>query len=118
MKTITDSSLSKREVIRRAEAQVDAYQAQIARQVDSINRLLGHQPDKDSTEARTFRYEHELMTLNEQLALADVRQTQLMDLMARIRQHAVDTGNDRLLEILGGIGNGKAFVATDTDTLG
>lgn len=113
-----DRNRSKADIIRDAQAMADRYQATIARQVDSINRLLGHQPNKDSHEARVFRYEHELQTLNEQLALADVRQTAMMELMARIRQHAIDTGNDRLLEILGGVGDGKAFVAADTDTLG
>jgi hypothetical protein len=117
LKTKIDRSRSKADIIREAEAMSERYQACIARQVDSINRLLGHQPNKDTTEARVFRYEHELMTLNEQLGLADVRQRELMDLVRRVRQHAVDTTNDRLLDILGGVGD-EAYMAALPETIG
>jgi hypothetical protein len=108
-----DGNLSKREILRRAQEMVDKYQANIARQIDSINRLLDHQ-DKPGV----YRYEHELMALNEQLGLADIRQTALMEVMHRVRQHAEDTGNERLLEIIGGVGNGNSFVAALPETMG
>lgn len=114
MKTTIDKSKSKAEIIRRAEQIIGRYQDMNARQVDSINRLLGHQPDKDAPEARVFRYEHELMTLNEQLGLADERQRSIMDVISRVRQHAVDTENTRLLEILGGLGD-VAQLVDETD---
>ena len=113
MKTTIDNNLSKRDIIRRAEAMEARYQNTIARQIDSINRLLDHQGEKG-----VYRYEHELMALNEALALADARQTAIMEVMHRVRQHAVDTGNDRLLDILGGLADGNAFVAAIPETIG
>jgi hypothetical protein len=66
-------------------------QAQIARQIDSINRLL----EADGT-GPIKPYEHELMTLNEQLALADVRREHLEGVLRKIRQSCRDRLNGGL----------------------
>ena len=100
-----DTARSKKDIIREAQGIIDRQQAMNARQIDSINRLLGHDPSKkDSHEERVYRYEHELMHVNEQLALADVRRGQMDDILRRVRQHAVDTDNANLLAIIGEVG--------------
>lgn len=103
--------LSKREIIRRAELMFDRLESLNRRQVDSINRLLGHTQDEM---APVPKYEHELMDLNDKLAKADVIHTALIDLIHRVRNHAQDTANFKLLEMLGDVGKGPHELADDT----
>lgn len=79
------SNLSKREMVQRAKDLDARRQAQIQRQIDSINRLIDAQGSP-----KVHRYEHELMTLNEQLALQDVRLAQQERAIARVAQMIVD----------------------------
>jgi len=82
MTTIDDwGSLNKREIVRRAQELDDRRLAQIQRQIDSINRLIDAQGSP-----KVHRYEHELMTLNEQLGLADVRLAQVTNAMHKVAQ--------------------------------
>lgn len=81
------AGLSKRDLIKGIQELDERRQAQIARQVDSINRLLGYVSDG---KPGVYRYEHELMTLNEQLALADVRVAQMKVALIKIRQMVGD----------------------------
>lgn len=77
---------TKKQILDDARALDERRQAQIARQIDSINRLLEAQevgPVK--------RYEHELMTLNEQIALADIRRENMEGTLRKIRQRAADS---------------------------
>lgn len=64
-------------------------QQQIKRQIDSINRLMGHELD-GKVDPGMPRYEHELMHLNEQLALKDIRVEMLEGVLRRIRQSCTD----------------------------
>lgn len=96
-----DDTKSKRDIIRDTQAMDERYRAQIARQVDSINRLLGHTMTES---APVPMYESELMDLNDRLAKADVQMAAYLDIIRRVRQHAMDTGNDRLRDIVGEVG--------------
>jgi hypothetical protein len=79
------SGLNKAEIIRRAQELDTRRQAQIARQIDSINRLIDAQGSP-----RVYRYEHELMTLNEKLALTDIRVTALERALNKVAQKVRD----------------------------
>jgi hypothetical protein len=96
-----DIEQTKKDIIRKATEVIDRLKANNARQVDSINRLLGHVQDGTSP---VRAYEHELMDLNDRLAKADVQMAAYLDIIIRVRQHAQSTGNDRLLEIVGDVG--------------
>jgi hypothetical protein len=93
--------MSKAQIVE-AVKELDARrQAQIQRQIDSINRLLA---SIENGESHRQRYEHELMRLNEQLALMDVRLGMKTEVLRRIKQscrdRAVMPGGDHAAKIL------------------
>lgn len=83
---------TKAQIIADAEAADKKHGAMLNRQIDSINRLLEAQemgPVK--------RYELELMTLNEQVALADIRREAYERILRKIRQSCKDRLNTSIL---------------------
>lgn len=89
------AGMTKGEVIR-ASAELDVRrQRQIARQIDSINRLLGVDPEaKGNTEKL---YAAEITNLNYTIADQDAVIERQANLLRRIRQMAVDTSESSTL---------------------
>lgn len=83
-----DLNKSKRDIIRDAEAEYERMSGMINRQLDQINRLLGH--ELDGGDPTIPRYQHEFMHLNEQLSLADIRREAYEGVLRRIKQKIVD----------------------------
>lgn len=81
-----DSTMSKAELLAQVKNLDARYRATIARQIDSINRLLEPRGTYPT-------YEHELMVLNEKLALYDMRHDLMADVLARVLQSVVDRFN-------------------------
>lgn len=83
--------LNKREIIQRARDLDLRRQQQISRQIDSINRLL--EATKADNPGSVPPYEHELMTLNEQLATKDIRVAALERALGKVSQMVRDRLN-------------------------
>jgi hypothetical protein len=120
-----DESMSKAEVIRRAQALADKFEVIEKRRVAQIDRLIGHAYGDDKINPKIPPYEHELMQLNEQLGMQDIRLELLEGVLRRIRQSARDSPTQtvmagRLLEWIEEVlpSEGPHHLATGRDTNG
>lgn len=85
-----DDSMSKAEVLRRAKALADKFEVIEKRRVAQIDRLIGHAYGDGQVNPAIPPYEHELMQLNEQLGMQDIRLENLEGVLRKIRQSCRD----------------------------
>lgn len=85
-----DDSMSKAEVLRRAKALADKFEVIERRRVAQIDRLIGHAYGDGQVNPAIPPYEHELMQLNEQLGMQDIRLEHLEGVLRKIRQSCRD----------------------------
>jgi hypothetical protein len=117
--------MSKAELVRRGISLHTKFEAIEKRRVAQIDRLIGHLDHNGKENPAIPPYEHELMQLNEQLGMQDIRLEHLEGVLRRIRQSCRDQQapsnfSAKILELIGEVlpNEGPGHLATGRDTVG